>query len=420
MSNIAISANHISKRFRVFNNQRSKVLHTILPKYQSGMQEVWALKDVSLEINRGEAVAIIGRNGSGKSTLLEILTGTLTATNGEVKVNGRISALLELGSGFNPEYSGRDNVILSGLLLGLNRKEILGRFEEVENFAEIGDAIDHPVKTYSSGMMMRLAFSVQILLKPDILIVDEALGVGDFFFQQKCFARLRKMQDEGLTLLFVSHDMGTVRDTCKRALYLRSGNPVFFGDTATAIRLYMTEGQSKFNADSKELLEITPLFFDNLATNAIWSRRPKENHRLMSVHVFDINQNAIDHAKLSETIRVQICYRTPPEEKPLAISLAIKNRYDQIVTTTNSQRMGVDSISKPNEQYAIFEFEVDLMLEAGLYSLRVNIGQPIDGNRGNMIDTTDWFGPFQIHWDYETQTAPFLGMFGLPARGRLK
>ncbi|MDD5181287.1 MAG: ABC transporter ATP-binding protein, partial [Gallionellaceae bacterium] len=239
MTDIAISVRNVSKCYRVFDDQRSRLLHAIWPKHTKGMQEILALKDISFEIKRGEAVAIIGRNGGGKSTLLEILTGTLTPTTGEVKVHGRVSGLLELGSGFNPEYSGRDNVILNGLLLGLSREEILGRFDEIEAFAEIGAAIDRPVKTYSSGMTMRLAFAVQVLCEPDILIIDEALSVGDFFFQQKCLGFIRGLCAKGVTLLFVSHDMGTVRDICRRAVYLKQGHLHFFGETYLAIREYM-------------------------------------------------------------------------------------------------------------------------------------------------------------------------------------
>src|SRR6185295_15923251 len=184
---------------------------------------------------------IIGRNGSGKSTLLQIITGTLVPTTGELAVNGRVSALLELGSGFNPEYTGRDNVMMNGLILGLGRDEIARRFDEIAAFAEIGDAIDRPVKTYSSGMLMRLAFAVQVLTDPDILVIDEALSVGDFFFQQKCFGHMRALCEKGVTLAFVSHDMGTVRDLCGRAIYLRDGRVAFAGETSLAIHHYLAD-----------------------------------------------------------------------------------------------------------------------------------------------------------------------------------
>ncbi|MGZ5088805.1 MAG: ABC transporter ATP-binding protein, partial [Usitatibacter sp.] len=170
MDDIAIAVRDVAKRYQVFSSERGNLLHTLWPGYRAGMQEIWALQDISFEVRRGDSVAVIGRNGGGKSTLLQILAGTLTPTRGEVRVNGRVSALLELGSGFNPEYTGRDNVMLNGLLLGLSRQEILRRFDEIAAFADIGDAIERPVKTYSSGMMMRLAFAVQVLTDPQILV----------------------------------------------------------------------------------------------------------------------------------------------------------------------------------------------------------------------------------------------------------
>ena len=241
MNDIAVSARNVSKCYQVFDSQRARLRHTLWPKQRAGVQEIWALRDIDFEIKRGESVAIIGRNGGGKSTLLEIITGTLAPTAGEIKVNGRVSALLELGSGFNPEYTGRDNVILNGLLLGLSREEILRRFDEIVAFAEIGDALDRPVTTYSSGMVVRLAFAVQVVTDPDILIIDEALSVGDFFFQQKCFSYIRSLCEKGVTLLFVSHDMGTVRDLCDRAIYLKEGHLQFVGETRLAIRQYLAE-----------------------------------------------------------------------------------------------------------------------------------------------------------------------------------
>src|SRR5258706_13820275 len=173
MGEVVISARGISKCYQVFDNQRSRLRNAVFPSSRSGMQEVWALRDVSLEVRRGESVGIIGRNGSGKSTLLEILTGTLAPTRGEAHVGGRVSALLELGSGFNPDYTGRDNAVLNGLLHGLSRERILARFAEIEAFAELGPAIDRPVSTYSSGMVARLAFAVQVALGPAILLVAE-------------------------------------------------------------------------------------------------------------------------------------------------------------------------------------------------------------------------------------------------------
>jgi lipopolysaccharide transport system ATP-binding protein len=200
MGEIAVSLKNVSKCFKRYARPVDRLKEILLPG-QIRVDEFWALREVSLEVAKGDALGIIGQNGSGKSTLLQILVGTLSPTAGEVKVNGRVSALLELGSGFNPEFTGRQNVFFNGRILGLSQKAIEQKFDEIAAFADIGDFIDQPVKTYSSGMMVRLAFSVAVSTEPDILVIDEALAVGDVFFQQKCFERLRELKDSGATLL---------------------------------------------------------------------------------------------------------------------------------------------------------------------------------------------------------------------------
>ena len=189
-------------------------------------------------MNKGETLGIIGRNGSGKSTLLQIICGILLATSGRVEVNGKVSALLELGAGFNPEYTGRQNVYIKGSILGLTTKAIEARFDDIMAFADIGDFINQPVKTYSSGMAVRLAFAVAISVDPDILIVDEALAVGDAAFQRKCFARIKHIQESGSTILFVSHGAGTVIELCSRALLLEKGELIASGSPKQVISHY--------------------------------------------------------------------------------------------------------------------------------------------------------------------------------------
>jgi len=201
-------------------------------------REFWALKDISFEVMKGEPVGIIGRNGAGKSTLLQIICGTLTPAAGSVETNGRIAALLELGSGFNPEFTGRENVSLNASMLGLSREEIDDRFDEIAAFADIGDFLEQPTKTYSSGMLMRLAFAVNTCVDPEILIVDEALGVGDAPFQSKCFKRLRQLIADGTSILFVSHDISTVRSICTRALWLNSGQAAMWGEAQEVAKEY--------------------------------------------------------------------------------------------------------------------------------------------------------------------------------------
>lgn len=249
-----IVADRLSKAYRIWAEPARRLTSPILEKIAhwapgstgralqnhaaAGYHDFHALKDVSFEVKRGEAVGIIGRNGSGKSTLLQLIAGTLQPTSGSIRAHGRVTALLELGAGFNAEFTGRENVFLSGAVLGLSQRDMERRFDEIAAFADIGEFIDQPVKTYSSGMMMRLAFAVNTCVDPDILIVDEALSVGDAPFQAKCFRRLRHLIDKGVSLLFVSHDLGTVRSICSRALWLKSGQTEKWGEAKDVAREY--------------------------------------------------------------------------------------------------------------------------------------------------------------------------------------
>ncbi len=234
-----LKVENISKVYRLFDRRRDRLKEMLFKGFggQFG-KDFWALKNISFDLHPGEALGIIGRNGSGKSTLLQILAGTLTPTGGRLEVRGRVAALLELGSGFNPEFTGKDNIYLNGAILGLNRREIDSHYEAILAFADIGAFIDQPIKFYSSGMFVRLAFAVQACVEPDILIIDEALGVGDIFFQQKCYARLEKLLEEGKVIVFVSHDMTAVERFCTRVLLLNQGEPVYFGDPNEAVQRY--------------------------------------------------------------------------------------------------------------------------------------------------------------------------------------
>jgi lipopolysaccharide transport system ATP-binding protein len=225
MEDIAISVRHIAKSFRRYDRPSDRLKEILLPRRQR-YREFQALRDVSIDIPRGQTLGIVGRNGSGKSTLLQIIVGTLQPSAGDIDVRGRISALLELGSGFNPEFTGRQNVFFNGQILGLSHAQIEARFDEIAAFADIGDFLDQPAKTYSSGMFVRLAFAVATSVEPDILVVDEALAVGDEAFQRKCFARIESLQAQGCTTLFVSHAASKVVELCDRALLLDHGEAI--------------------------------------------------------------------------------------------------------------------------------------------------------------------------------------------------
>ena len=244
---IAIHVDKLSKTYQIFDTPSDRMKQFVLPRLKSLIgspvrpyyKEFRALNDISFSVRRGETVGILGRNGSGKSTLLQIIAGTLTPTNGTVQTRGRIAALLELGSGFNPEFTGRENVFFNAAILGLTKEEITARFDAIVDFADIGDFIDQPVKTYSSGMTVRLAFAVQSQINPDILIVDEALSVGDAKFQAKCFDRLRQLKEDGTSILLVTHSSEQIVTHCTRALLIDKGIQLEYGEPKAVVNKYM-------------------------------------------------------------------------------------------------------------------------------------------------------------------------------------
>ena len=244
----AISFQGVSKAYSVYETAGDRLKELLTFNRLSFHRDFWALRDVSFEVERGQTFCIVGENGSGKSTLLQIVAGILQPTSGIVQVNGRVSALLELGSGFNPEFSGRDNVYMNGAILGLSAKEMDAKYQDILDFAEIGDFIHQPVKTYSSGMGVRLAFSVAIHVDPDILLVDEALAVGDIYFRQRCMRKVHELRARGVTILFVSHATGDVKALGDRAMWLDHGQVRDLGDTERVVSGYLAAMTSKDSA----------------------------------------------------------------------------------------------------------------------------------------------------------------------------
>jgi len=249
---MAIEIENVSKVFRSYKHPSDRLLQLLTPGGRSFANDFQALKSVSFSVQRGETVGIIGRNGSGKSTLLQIICGTLRPSSGGIKVNGRVAALLELGAGFNPEFTGRENVYLNATILGMSRAEIDERFDNIARFADLGPFIDRPVKTYSSGMYIRLAFATAINADPEILIIDEALAVGDEAFQRKCFARIEQIQEQGGTILFVSHSAGSVLQLCNRAILLDGGEKLVDGRPKFVVNQY----QRLVNLPNDEALHV--------------------------------------------------------------------------------------------------------------------------------------------------------------------
>ena len=246
-----INVQHLKKIYPLYNNNKDKIKEAFSITGKKYHKDFYAIKDVNFSIEKGECVGIIGLNGSGKSTLLKILSGVLTQTEGDVEINGKVSALLELGAGFNQEYTGLENIYLNSMIMGFSKKETDEKLQEILKFADIGDFINQPVKVYSSGMFVRLAFAIAINVEPDILIVDEALSVGDVFFQQKCYKKIKELAGKS-TVLIVSHDLNAMTKFCKRIIVMNKGVLEFDGDPNEAITQYfkIKQGKLKQNINS--------------------------------------------------------------------------------------------------------------------------------------------------------------------------
>lgn len=334
-------------------------------------REFVALTDVGFDVHAGELLGIVGRNGAGKSTLLQILAGTLQPTTGSVSIHGRVMALLELGSGFNPEFSGRANVYLNGAILGFGARELDARFESIAAFADIGDFIDEPVKTYSSGMFVRLAFAIQAMLDPDVLIVDEALSVGDIFFQQKCMQRLRELLGRGTCIVLVTHDLTTVSRVCDRALLLDHGHPVLLGPPKDVLERYI----GLVNADAARDTAVpcatareVPRELLPIGANAV--RQGVGGVRLLAYDLRNAGGQRIAECVAGEDVAVEVeCVVDDPALQP-NIGVQFRDRFGNIACGTNAfMRNQPPPPTRTAGERLRVSFAIRVMLGEGAYTL---------------------------------------------------
>jgi len=314
VSSPIISVEGVSKRYRLYARPQDRLWEGLFRGRRTWHQEFWALRDVSFEVRRGEALGIVGRNGAGKSTLLQILAGTLIPTTGRVLVRGHAAALLELGSGFNAEYTGRDNVFLYGSILGFTRAQVAARFDDIAAFADIGAYLDQPVKTYSSGMIVRLAFAVITLLEPDVLIADEWLSVGDVLFQSRCLKRIKRLLADGMTLVFVSHDATAIQLITQRCIWLDGGRMREIGPSVDVAQNYL---HALLAAEPTEQAAVAPDAGDEI-------RFSTTNELLITdVRLLDADGNERSTYDTGEMLRIVMDYvaHTPTEEPVFAISM---------------------------------------------------------------------------------------------------
>lgn len=337
----------VSKSYPIYSSPSDRLKELLFFNRKSFHRDFWALNDLSFTIRRGETFCIVGENGSGKSTLLQMIAGILRQTDGHIVVNGRVAALLELGSGFNPEFSGRDNVYLNGAILGLSQKQMDARFPEIEQFAEIGDFIEQPVKTYSSGMAVRLAFAVAIHVDPEILLVDEALAVGDIYFRQRCMRKVHELRERGITIVFVSHGMGDVKAIGDRAMWLDRGRLRDIGETDKVVARYMAAMVEK---DSNYLtLRHTPHSLSTAAGRVtapeVVQSIPHVDHRhgdgraeVLGIAVLDGHGQALPVLQPSSTIVVRISVRANADLTMPNVGFMMRNHMGLDFAGTNTMR----------------------------------------------------------------------------------
>ncbi|MBK9118500.1 MAG: ABC transporter ATP-binding protein [Phycisphaerales bacterium] len=365
-SDCVIAARGLGKAYTIYHRPIDRLKQMLFRGRRNYYQEFWALHGVDLEVYRGETVGIIGRNGAGKSTLLQLICGTVTPTTGELSVRGRVAALLELGSGFNPEFTGRENVYLNAALLGMRDHEIHERFAAIEAFADIGTFIDQPVRTYSSGMHARLAFSVAIHVDPEILIVDEILAVGDAAFQRKCVERFYKIRDSGCTILFVSHDPYLVKSICQRAIYLRGGERVAYGKAEEVIDRYITD-MERVNAASR-----TPT--DGASEPATPPPPPGQPFRITEVHLENPAGQRLTEVQSGQDIQLRMRYVALDTAFPSEISFVVNlYRHDDFyIYGTTTLMEGLPPYAAAPAGEVIVRFP-RIQLLAGEYKWRIAI-----------------------------------------------
>jgi lipopolysaccharide transport system ATP-binding protein len=355
-------------------------------------KEFYALRDVSFTVQKGESLGVIGRNGSGKSTLLQIVAGTLRPTNGAVTLVGRVAALLELGSGFNPEFTGRENVYMNGAVLGLSRSEIDQRFADIEAFAGIGEFIDQPVKTYSSGMVVRLAFSVAARVSPDVLIVDEALSVGDAAFQQKCLTFIEAARRRGTTILFVSHDIHMVRTYCTRAIYLQAGRIVMDGGTEPATEAYLKDIVAERQASSSTTLE--------------WKQGLKhgaggfgdKRGEIAEVEFFSRDRGpAVTTVSYGDEVGIKITARVDPGVRNPSILCQLRDFRGYNISGVTSGRLGVRFTPEDRRSETVSAiFWWPIVLLAGQYTFTVGLNDYESPTVDLVIDRVFGVGPLIV------------------------
>jgi ABC-type polysaccharide/polyol phosphate transport system ATPase subunit len=409
---IVVDVRKLTKTYNLYKKPFDRLKETFNPVGTKYHTTVNALLDVTFSASKGDIIGIIGKNGSGKSTLLKIITGVITPTSGEVRIGGRISSILELGTGFNPEFTGIENIYHVGLIMGYSKEQIDKKIQSIKDFADIGDFIDQPVKIYSSGMYVRLAFAIAINVEPDILIVDEALAVGDINFQAKCMSKFKQLIEKGVTVLLVTHDTNTVKSLCNKCIYLKSGSIKYFGEAKVAADNYLFDLRKEMNEEnaqqSKELIISLETLKPNNAGGLLFKsdqtfeknvslfRHGTGEARIKNVELLDSENKLINLVNFNQKVTIRI-YIEFYQNIQLGVCYHIRD-------SKNIEIIGSDTYVENNSLIEgapgdknIVDFDVNLEIIEGYYNLFVLLTKPVIFNRTAVfIDSVENAYTFQM------------------------
>lgn len=382
-----IEVNNVSKAYKVYASKRDMLLETISPVKRKRHSEYYALRNMSFTVKQGETFGIIGTNGAGKSTLLKIITGVSTASEGSIKVKGKVAALLELGAGFNQEYTGIENIYLNGMMMGYSREQMREKVDSILEFAEIGDFAGQPVKTYSSGMFARLAFAVSINVEPEILIVDEALSVGDVFFQNKCYKKFEELRKKGTTVLFVSHDIQTIKQLCSRVLWIEKGMSQMCGDSVEVCNAYTNSILLKRTPDLTEVSEqeytVRKLNTSNFPEIKFTKESIlNEDVEIISCFVENSGGAKVYDCNILEEYTVSVVFRSKREISQCIAGFVLETVKGLWIINSNSAicgKKGVFSVSKDSLNRVDFKFKLPALMK-GEYVIGAAVSEGTNTN----------------------------------------
>jgi lipopolysaccharide transport system ATP-binding protein len=397
-----IIISNLGKAYKQYPNQWMRLLDWVSPtvSYQRFIQK-WALQSISFTVNPGEALGIIGRNGAGKSTLLKLITGTIKPTSGTICSYGRVVALLELGIGFHPEFTGRQNAIMAGQLLGIEINKLNNLMDEIADFAEIGDYLDQPFRTYSSGMQMRLAFSVATAVRPDILIVDEALSVGDSFFVHKCYKRIKDFRNKGTTLLVVSHDKGSIQSICDRAILIDEGRLLIEGDPEIVINHY-----NALLSDNRHHL-IQQVIHEKGKIKTISGTGEAS---IESVSLVNENGDSLDCVFVGDTVVLRVLVRINQNISSLVLGYLIKDYLGQPIYGTNTYNLGKIFYNLTKNSFIEYFFKFDANIGVGTYSVSLALHE----GQSHIDKNYEWQDLSLIFTVVNLKQIEFVGVTWLP------